>query len=286
MNLSEFITALYALLGQVSIPDPYSYACVVKDLPAPEQVRVALRGPDAVTISWKTDGMFKKQDLLIVGFVDDYFYDGLVPTVEFSLYSNFSNSIVATGNTTNYDNGKDWELFGTPAWFHNVQIQVMPSTKYYYRILFSTCTNTSVTYSFTSQPRSGDNNPINIAIVGDVGYDTDLNMGAPSQTIQALIEAANTTDLFLHVGDISYADEPCLELSWQSCYERRWNNFQNQLSPITAEKFYMTLPGNHEVTCVIDNDHLCNSSERNRQYRNFTAYLHRFQMPGNQEEIN
>ena len=61
IDIDEFTKAGYALLAQISIEDNRDYYCVQDELKTPvfDQVRVALRSPNAVTISWRSHGMFK-----------------------------------------------------------------------------------------------------------------------------------------------------------------------------------------------------------------------------------
>ncbi len=90
--------------------------------------------------------------------------------------------------------------------------------------LASPCTNESRVHSFTGQPAIGNSNPINISIIDNLGntnaaietigalVDAAIEtigalVDAAIETIGALVDAANNTDLFLHVGDISYADD-------------------------------------------------------------------------------
>ena len=60
-------------------------------------------------------------------------------------------------------------------------------------------------------------------------------------------------------------------------YEGSWNQWQDLMEPITATAAYMSLPGNHEVTCTEVTPFLCPSYQRN-----LTAYRHRFRMPNHE----
>jgi len=110
-----------------------------------------------------------------------------------------------------------------------------------------------------------------------LGNNNLINGGGASRTIAALGEVAASTNFFVHNGDISYADDYGLLLPFEF-YEQAWNNFQNALSGITAKNIYMTGPGNHEVTCFQLGDSFCQNSFA----RNFSAYLNRFRMPGDE----
>ncbi|KAF8855510.1 Metallo-dependent phosphatase [Acephala macrosclerotiorum] len=85
-------------------------------------------------------------------------------------------------------------------------------------------------------------------------------------------------------------------------YESNWDLWQQWLNNVTAKIPYMTLPGNHEVTCsefdgpgniltAYLNSNITNGTapESDLTYyscppsqRNFTAYQHRFRMPGSE----
>jgi len=94
-------------------------------------------------------------------------------------------------------------------------------------------------------------------------------------TYARLREGLPTTDWFLHIGDISYADDWYLRPG--DTYEGSWDKWQNWMAPITQAKPYMVMPGNHEVTCTEVTPFLCPQEQRN-----FTAYRQRWRMPVNE----
>jgi acid phosphatase len=239
----------------------------------PEQIRVAIRDPISVTISWKTYGYPNGSN------------DTPYPQVQYNTDGNFSHgySNTSIGNSSIYD-----KLYNI-SWFHNCVLNVQYSQKYYYRIPASDpCVNQSGTYSFTAQPNTGNTTPINITIFGDIGYDTSANNNASTKTITALKQVASTTNFFLHVGDIGYGDEKDSAPDIVKWYESKWDTFQQRMQPVSANNFYMTLPGNHEVTCSqLGGDSECVNPPYDKrfinitsQYRNFSAYMNRFYMPG------
>jgi hypothetical protein len=239
----------------ISLVQVYGASCLFTQTPG--QLRVALRGSNNVTISWSTPGFFGSNDTPN-------------PQVEYSTSSSLLNSIQSPiGTTSNYN---------TESFFHDVPLPgLTPSTTYYYRVLATTqCVAQSGIYSFKTAPAAGNSNPVNITFVADLGSDNLINSGGASRTIKALGQVAATTNFFVHNGDISYADD--VELYPLESYESIWNEFQNNVQSITANNFYMTGPGNHEVTCNQLGDSLCGLSDA----RNFTAYLHRFRMPGDE----
>jgi hypothetical protein len=248
--------ALFIVVQLISLAQVHGSFCIFPR--PPNQLRVALRGPNGVTVSWRTDGNLGSNDTP-------------QPQVEYSTSSTLANKILSPiGTTSNY---------AKSSFFHNVALlNLAPSTKYYYRILASPrCVLQSDIHSFTTAPVAGNPNPINITLVGDLGNDNLLNLGAASRTIKALGEAAKNTHFFVHAGDISYADDYGLGVPF-SFYEQSWNKWQRDTGKLTADNFYMTGPGNHEVTCAIIGDIFC----LNSNYKNFSAYLHRFRMPGDE----
>ena len=83
-------------------------------------------------------------------------------------------------------------------------------------------------------------------------------------------------------------------------YENNWDIWQQWMNPITQYIPYMTVPGNHEAACVegdaaegqvtaylVYDEYPGTTTPSNVSYatcpvtqRNFTAYSHRFHMPG------
>jgi hypothetical protein len=102
-------------------------------------------------------------------------------------------------------------------------------------------------YSF--QTFDPDVQEYTVAFLGDMAYDT-----VSDNTVNNVIAdvQAGRVQMVIHVGDISYADG----------FEPHWDNFFNKIQPITTQVPYMVVAGNHEF------------------WYNFSAYKHRFYMPG------
>jgi hypothetical protein len=250
-----FFTVLI-VLQCISLAQVHAAFCLFTQ--TPEQLRVALRGPNGVTVSWRTPGFFGSNDTP-------------KPQLVYSTDSNLLNGVQSPiGTTSNYN---------TESFFHNVPLlNLAASTTYYYQILATTqCVTKSGINSFTTAPAAGNANPVNITFVADLGNDNLINGGGASRTIKALGQVASSTNVFVHNGDISYADDYGVLLPPET-YEGAWNKFQNNVQSITSQKFYMTGPGNHEVTCFQLGDAFCGLSSA----RNFSAYLNRFRMPGDE----
>jgi hypothetical protein len=84
---------------------------------------------------------------------------------------------------------------------------------------------------------------------------------------------ASAIDWVLHVGDISYADDYAGNI-----YEYVWDQWFKRMDPLPASVPYMVGPGNHEFSCMHP---LCAVYSAN-----FTAYNHRFRMPGPESGSN
>jgi hypothetical protein len=225
----------------------------------PEQIRLALR-PKGVTISWTTPGYFNADDTP-------------TPQVTYGTNPNALNNISPNGITTTYHPLPLFKRF-----FHNVFLDgLQPSTKYYYRIeATKKCVKESSIHSFITAP-SIDNSvqqPVNISIVGDLGLNNYFNQNQAGKTISAMQQYISTSNLFVHIGDISYADLYGLVVNFD-LYEDTWNKFQQAIEPIASNVPYQVLPGNHEATCFQYSDAICPSF-----LRNFTAYNNRFYMSG------
>jgi len=148
---------------------------------------------------------------------------------------------------------------------HHVVLQNLTLNTRYYYICGDVQGGFSDEFSFVTaiaQPR-----PFIVNIYGDMG----LTDGENTRT--QVINQLSDVDFVWHVGDMSYVDDDIL--GWQ--YEEVWDEFMNQIQPITSVRPYMVLPGNHEAEC-----HFLGCLPFSKTFytlRNFTAYRHRFRMP-------
>lgn len=86
-------------------------------------------------------------------------------------------------------------------------------------------------------------------------------------------------DVFIHAGDVGYADDSFLHMSCmlEFCYEAAFDNWMTSMESVTESKPYMVAVGNHESEC---HSPACLASEHIKaQLSNFTAYNARFSMP-------
>jgi len=272
MPSSTYISVLFFVLVLVSAP-VYMNSCdpePVDEIFPAKQIRVALRGPDTVTIGWKTDSPYNQSR------------HTKLPRIQYHTNDRVREGTIVEGSSATYATS------GSVSWFHEAVLHVNSSTTYWYIIFESSLDPYLNPHSFTSQVAAGDSRQINITIIGDVGY---FNLGANGrifdQIVNGLLSMYQITNFYLHLGDLSYADD-IPEISSYPFYETTWNLFQDKMENITANKMYMTVPGNHEATCMQLYDCLCEQNDYTnitQQYRNFSAYLHRFSMPGSDSNM-
>ncbi len=250
------VSILLCLLTIISDVDG-NFLCLTKN--DPEQIRLALR-PTGVTVSWTTRGYFNGDDTP-------------TPQVAYGTDPNALNNKSPIGFTTTYHPLPIFKRF-----FHNVYLDgLSASTKYYYRIQATNkCVRESSILSFTTAPASDNiiQQPVNITIVGDLGLNNYFNQYQAQKTISAMQNYISTSNLFVHIGDISYADLYGVIVNFD-LYENTWNRFQQAIEPISSAVPYQVLPGNHEATCFQYSDAICPSF-----LRNFTVYNNRFSMSG------
>jgi len=112
---------------------------------------------------------------------------------------------------------------------------------------------------------AGDATPFSFAIIGDMGV-------TQSQATMKQLNDLTSVDFYMHVGDISYADDEN-SVNFGS-YENTWNKFQIEMENVTANYPYMVCPGNHEASCLVTGSVGCPKG-----LTNFSAYRNRFLMP-------
>ncbi|KAA8651309.1 purple acid phosphatase family protein [Aspergillus tanneri] len=238
------------------------YPPLPKDLTTPYQQRLAINGPNAVSVGWNTYGTLS-QSCVKYGISAD----------------NLSTQACSTSSST-YDSSRTYS--------HTVVLtELKPATIYYYKIV---STNSSVV-DFLSPRSPGDQTPFNFDVVIDLGVygrdgftvsdstkrdiavDPELN----HTTISRLATTENDYEFIIHPGDFAYSDDWFLRphniLHGKDAYQSILEQFYNQLAPISSRFPYMASPGNHEAACgeVPFITGLCPDGQRN-----FTDFMHRF----------
>ncbi|PYH88175.1 acid phosphatase [Aspergillus ellipticus CBS 707.79] len=242
------------------------FPTIPKDLTTPYQQRLAIYGPNSVSVGWNTYEQLNQSCVL---------------------YGPSSSSLdqeACSTKSTTYATSRTWS---------NVAIltDLAPATTYYYQIVSG---NSSVEQFFS--PRTpGDTTPFNMDVVIDLGvYGTDgytlssrkakksdiphVEPGLNHTTIGRLADTIDDYELVIHPGDFAYADDWYLDIdnlfAGSEAYQAILERFYDQLAPISGNKLYMAGPGNHEADCteIPYTSGLCPEGQRN-----FTDFLHRFE---------
>jgi len=196
--------------------------------------------------------------------------NGTAPFVTFGTSSGHYDSVVTGSSATYTIPPRWWGQF-------NGQIQnvlltgLTPSTVYYYRVgaNFSGSPVWSAEFSFTAAPNPDPNRPTRFAVYGDMGT-VPLGFSVAKQIVSNM--STFDFDAVMHVGDIAYAgvatNIPFLNISSNDEWEFVWDIWFKEVQPYAAIRPYMAGVGNHE------------------SFYNWTAFTHRFQMPGQQSGGN
>ncbi|SGY41473.1 BQ5605_C003g02516 [Microbotryum silenes-dioicae] len=189
---------------------------------------------------------------------------------------------------------------------HVKLMDLKPNTKYWYTVSYTNAAYAAYRpkYTFKTALQAGDMTPFSAAAFGDLGLmgpdglstrvgplDTATNtvLGAnETNTIQSLLQSADSYGFIAHFGDIGYADyylraategyfdnTPFLPTTKMIGvgHESLKEQFFDQMQPVTASRPWMVSLGNHEANC--DNDANCPVGQTN-----FTFYINQFRMPG------
>ncbi|KAL4923184.1 purple acid phosphatase family protein [Aspergillus undulatus] len=254
---------------------PFLAACVLakanlpaipEDTSTPVQQRLAIYGPNSVSIGWNT---YAQQE---------------EPCVEYGTSSaSLEQRACASSASTTYPTSRTYE---------NVVVlsNLTSGTIYYYKIV---STNSSTDH-FLSPRSPGDETPFSINAVIDLGVygedgftiegDTSKRDTIPHiqpalnhTTIGRLANTVDDYEFIIHPGDFAYADDWFLSLDnlldGENAYQAILENFYDQLAPISGRKPYMASPGNHEAACgeIPYLTGLCPDGQKN-----FTDFMHRF----------
>ncbi|KAK9423435.1 putative Acid phosphatase [Seiridium unicorne] len=242
-----------------------SYPPKPSDLTTPVQQRLAINGPNSVSIGWNT---FQKLSQ---------------SCVQYGTSSDSLNLQTCSTSSVTYDTSRTYSNAVTLT-------DLTPTTTYYYKIV---STNSTVEH-FVSPRVPGDKTPfalnavIDLGVYGEDGYTINMDM-TKKDTIPSIPPALNHTtigrlastiddyEFVVHPGDLAYADDWYLRsknlLDGSNAFEAILENFYGQLAPIAGRKPYMASPGNHEANCqeIPDLGGLCPSGQKN-----FTDFMNRF----------
>ncbi|KAI0399277.1 Metallo-dependent phosphatase-like protein [Xylaria palmicola] len=242
-----------------------SYPAIPADRTTPTQQRIAVKGPNSVSIGWNTYQQLSK------------------PCVQYGTSSGNLGSTACSTTSITYPNSRTWGNTVTLS-------DLSPGTTYYYKIASA---NSTVEHFLSPRP-AGDkgafsfNAVIDLGVYGADGYtikadnarrDT-IPLVDPSLNHTTIGRLANTIDDYefvVHPGDLGYADDWLLHpknlFDGKDAYAAITEQFFGQLAPISGRKPYMVGPGNHEANCqeVPLAQILCPAGQKN-----FTDFMNRF----------
>ncbi|KAJ5227402.1 uncharacterized protein N7469_007408 [Penicillium citrinum] len=242
-----------------------NYPPIPEDLSTPFQRRLAVYGPNAVSVGWNTYEKLNQSCVLYGTSADK-----------------LSSRSCGSKLSTTYETSRTWS---------NVAIlnNLTPTTTYYYKIV---STNSTVDH-FLSPRTPGDKTSFSMDVVIDLGvYGKDgftvdskkkdtIPVVQPElnhTTIGRLAQTVNDYEIVIHPGDFGYSDDWYLKFSnilqGKEAYQAILEQFYDQLAPIAGRKLYMASPGNHEADCseipyLLE---LCPEGQKN-----FTDFMHRFE---------
>ncbi|TRX91135.1 hypothetical protein FHL15_007923 [Xylaria flabelliformis] len=242
-----------------------SYPAIPADKTTPSQQRIAIKGPNSVSIGWNTYQQLSN------------------PCVQYGTSSDVLASTACSTISITYPNSRTWGNTVTLS-------GLSPGTTYYYKI---TSTNSSVEHFLSPRP-AGDtgafsfNAVIDLGVYGADGYTIKADNAKrdtiplidPSLNHTTIGRLANTIDdyeLVVHPGDLGYADDWLLKpknlFDGTDAYAAIVEQFYGQLAPIAGRKPYMVGPGNHEADCqeIPNSQLLCAAGQKN-----FTDFMNRF----------
>ncbi|CAM0952239.1 unnamed protein product [Alopecurus aequalis] len=134
-----------------------------------------------------------------------------------------------------------------PGFIHTAFLKNLWADKAYYYKIGNMLHNGEVIWgkpkSFTAPPYPGQKSLQRVVIFGDMGKaerdgsnEYQNYQLASLNTTDALIRDLDNTDIVFHIGDIAYANG----------YLSQWDQFTQQVEPITSLVPYMVASGNHE----------------------------------------
>ena len=265
VHLFTLSKALYLLAGYVLAST--DYPPIPKDLTTPYQQRIAIHGPNAISVGWNT-------------------------------YQKLNGSCVHYGTSSDQLDSKACSsspstTYSTSRTHSNVVLltDLSPATTYFYKI----DSKNSTVGHFLSPRTPGDKTPFNLDVVIDLGvYGKDgytissdnadksvipsIDPELAHATIGRLGATLDDYEIVIHPGDFAYADDWYLKpKNWfhgKDAYQAILEQFYDQLAPISSRKLYMASPGNHEADCqeIPYTTGLCPEGQRN-----FTDFMHRFE---------
>jgi hypothetical protein len=212
------------------------------DKSTPVHQRIAVKSPSSVAIGWNTYQQLGQ------------------PCVQYGTSAKSLSKKTCSQSSVTYPSSRTWT--------NTVVLNgLTPSTQYYYKIV-STNTSTS-TVPFKTARKPGDMTPfsmntiIDLGVYGEDGYTIKspaekrlvpyMSASPDHTTIAQLVKTLPNYELVIHPGDLGYADDWYLKghnlADGKDAYEAILEQFYDQLSPVSGQRHYMVSPGNHEAAC-------------------------------------
>ncbi|KAL3965508.1 hypothetical protein ACCO45_002512 [Purpureocillium lilacinum] len=254
------MVSLYASLAALSlfVGDALAAASLPPkpaDLTTPVQQRIAVNGPNAISVAWNTYKQLTK------------------PCVNYGTSADSLSLQACSSRSVTYPSSRTWS--------NSVALTgLQPATTYYYKI---ESTNSSPARRWRQDPFS-INAIIDLGVYGQDGYtikgDLSKRDTIPYIPLRSTTPPSTTVDDYefvIHPGDLGYADDWILRpknlFHGKDAFQAILETFYDQLAPIAGRKPYMASPGNHEAACqeVPHTTGLCPAGQKN-----FTDFMNRF----------
>ncbi|KAI5864185.1 Metallo-dependent phosphatase [Durotheca rogersii] len=253
------------VLAAASVFAGASLPTIPEDKTTPGQQRLAINGPNSMTLGWNT---FQKLSR---------------PCVKYGTSSDKLDKEACSTSSVTYPTSRTHANVVTLT-------GLAPATTYFYKI---ESTNSTVEHFFSPRT-SGDKTPFTMNVVIDLGvYGADgftikqderkrdtipqIDPSLNHTTINQLAKTVDDYEFIVHPGDFAYADDWFLKpknlFDGEDAFQAILEQFYTQLAPISGRKAYMASPGNHEAACqeIPFLTGLCPEGQKN-----FTDFMVRF----------
>jgi hypothetical protein len=214
---------------------------------APEQMHLAFAAPGSMTISWITRTV--------------------QPTHPEVMY----RRVDSPANTYSHASADSREVGDGSRAHHAIMKGLAVATEVVYMVGDAATGNYSAKATFLYNLSPGSSAAFTVGIIGDMGI-------APygNGTAARLIQHADEFDWIMHVGDLAYADDRP-DSKNPKRYNSYFNQFSNDVEPVSSKMAYMVCPGNHEVFCHSEG---VLAGPCPNELKNFTSFNARYRMPG------
>jgi len=141
-----------------------------------------------------------------------------------------------------------FEAYPTLYWKGHSNQAVMKNlsdwTSYFYYVGDKETNTWSPMFNFSTRSR---NTALQFAVYGDMGHGGQGIDRDENYTLSHVLERQGDYDFVLHVGDIAYAD---LHSEYLFGNQTIWDEFLNEIQPLSTVLPYMVCPGNHDMFSI------------------------------------